>query len=373
MKKICHMTSVHNSYDTRIFYKECVSLADAGYEVYLVAPGDSRQEKGVNIIGVGKLPSSRIKRMTCMANLVYKKALELDCEIYHIHDPELLPYGIKLKRKGKKVIFDSHENYYEQINEKRYLSLIIRKLLSSFYICFETYCTKRFDAVVFPCTMQKRNIFEGRATRVVFIDNYPLLDELQISDRSILARTNSDFIVVYCGSLTEARGITILIKADYMANARLYLAGRIEKDYLDTLANMQEFKCVKYLGVLSREEVMSLYNQSDVGAATLQDAGQYLKADNLPTKVLEYMGMQLPVIVSEYHFSSAVIDKYKCGICVKPDDVTQIAQAIETLRDNPSLAEQMGRNGRKAVEQEFNWASQEKKLLELYSDLQSER
>jgi len=360
------MTSVHNSYDTRIFYKECVSLANAGYEVYLVASGDSRQEMGVNIVGVGQTPSSRIKRMTYTANAVYKKALELDCEIYHIHDPELLPYGIKLKRKGKKVIFDSHENYYEQINEKRYLSPIIRKLLSSFYISFETYCTKRFDAVIFPCTMQGKNIFDGRAKRVVFIDNHPLLDELKTAERSRKTRTNSEFIVVYCGSLTEERGITILVKAAYMANARLYLAGRIDKEYLDTLTAMEEFSCVKYLGVLSRKKMMSLYNRSNVGAATLQGVGQYLKTDNLPTKVLEYMGMELPVIVSEYPFSKAVIDKYKCGICVRPDNVKQIARAIETLRDNPYLAEQMGKNGRKAVEEEFNWGSQEKKLLELY-------
>ena len=56
--------------------------------------------------------------MLFTAKDIYKKALEIDADIYHFHDPELLPYGLKLKKKGKSVIFDSHENYSEQIKEK---------------------------------------------------------------------------------------------------------------------------------------------------------------------------------------------------------------------------------------------------------------
>ena len=54
MKRVCHLASVRSSDDTRIFHKECASLAEAGYEVYLVAPGESREELGVHIVGVGE-------------------------------------------------------------------------------------------------------------------------------------------------------------------------------------------------------------------------------------------------------------------------------------------------------------------------------
>jgi len=40
-----------------------------------------------------------------------KKALEVDAEVYHFHDPDLLFLALKLKKKGKKVIYDVHENY----------------------------------------------------------------------------------------------------------------------------------------------------------------------------------------------------------------------------------------------------------------------
>ena len=118
--KVCHMTSAHDPEDIRIFHKECVSLAKNGYDVYLVERGDSYEKNGVHIVGVGTIPDSRLQRMTQGARRVYEAALALDCDIYHFHDPELLPYGVMLKKKGKKVIFDSHENTVEQIMEKEW-------------------------------------------------------------------------------------------------------------------------------------------------------------------------------------------------------------------------------------------------------------
>ena len=110
VKRVCHMTSAHDWYDDRIYLKECQSLVDAGYNVYLVAEGIDRKENGVHIVGCGEKPASRRERMRGFAKKIYERAVELDCDLYIFHDPELLPYGVKLKRLGKRVIFDSHED-----------------------------------------------------------------------------------------------------------------------------------------------------------------------------------------------------------------------------------------------------------------------
>ena len=104
MIKVCHVTSVHPVEDVRIFQKECVSLARAGYDIYLVQQGESYEKYGVHIVGFGNVESSRIKRMLHTSRTAYEKALAVDADVYHLHDPELLPYGIKLKKLGKKVI-----------------------------------------------------------------------------------------------------------------------------------------------------------------------------------------------------------------------------------------------------------------------------
>ena len=101
-KRVCHVTSVHPADDIRILHKECVSLSNAGYEVYLVAPEVSNQLKnGIQIIGVLNKPVSRFHRILFYIRYVYKKALWVNADIYHLHDPELLLYALLLKKKER--------------------------------------------------------------------------------------------------------------------------------------------------------------------------------------------------------------------------------------------------------------------------------
>nr|HPM69006.1 hypothetical protein [Piscinibacter sp.] len=58
-RRIVHVTTVHPRDDIRIFRKECVSLARAGYEVVQVV-GDGRGEAvvdGVRIVDIGARPA----------------------------------------------------------------------------------------------------------------------------------------------------------------------------------------------------------------------------------------------------------------------------------------------------------------------------
>ena len=174
MKRVCHLTSVHSSDDTRVFHKECVSLARAGYDVTLVAPGESREELGVHIVGVGEKPVGTLNRLTSpFVKYAYEAALALDCELYHLHDPELLPYALKLKRHGKTVIFDSHEFYSLLIQEKGYIPGFLKKPASRIYGALEAGVFKKLDAVIIPCTSFGKNPFEKCAKRTVIVDNLP--------------------------------------------------------------------------------------------------------------------------------------------------------------------------------------------------------
>ncbi len=52
-----------------------------------------------------------------------------------------------------------------------------------------------------------------------------------------------------------------------------------------------------------------------------------------------------------------------------PLNPEEIANAIKYIFENPEEAKKMGQNGRKAVEQKYNWENEEKKLLEVYNIL----
>ena len=136
--KICHFTSAHPSNDVRIFEKECSSLANAGFNVYLVAAGDSdKTENGVNIVSVKPEKQGRLYRMRRFAKLIFRKALELNADIYHFHDPELMRFAKKLKRSGKIVIYDIHEDLPRSILSKPYLKKWMRKIISFFVEKYE--------------------------------------------------------------------------------------------------------------------------------------------------------------------------------------------------------------------------------------------
>lgn len=371
MTRVCHITSAHAPEDVRIFHKECVSLAKAGYEVYLVQRGESYEKSGVHLVGLGAPPAGRLKRMTAFAKKAFETALALDADVYHLHDPELLPYGLKLKRRGKKVIFDSHERYVEQLRTKPYLPPWASALAAGLYGAYERRVLRRLDAAVLPCTFNGENPFEGQCARAPIISNAAILGEFY--ERYNPAAPKKDRQVCYVGGLTENRGITASLKAAAQAGAHLVLAGEFSpSDYEARLRAMPESSCLDYRGRLSRTEVADLLSESRIGLCVLLNRGQYWKFDTFGIKVFEYMSMGLPVILSSSAYNREMTQRYQFGLCADPENTEEFAAAVRYLLDNPEEARRMGENGRRAVKEEFNWGVEEKKLLALYEDILKE-
>lgn len=221
MIKVCHVTSAHGVEDDRIFLKECISLATNGYDVYLVERGNTYDKDNVHIIGLGEIPTGRLKRMLGGGKNAYKKALSLDADIYHLHDPELLPYATKLKHKGKIVVFDSHEDIPAQIKDKTWIPRILRHTVAKLYKKYETHVIRHIDAVV-AATPHIAEQFMDRAKKVVVINNYPKLDEIQFHETPFSKREE---IVCYAGGIDELRGENIMIEAMKNEEATLIIAG----------------------------------------------------------------------------------------------------------------------------------------------------
>lgn len=226
---IFHITSVHTRYDIRIFKKECVSLAQAGHTVTLIVCDGLGGEtcEGVRIIDAGnynKLP--RLKRARQGSKAILKKLLACaDVDVVHFHDPELLSCGLKLKRLGKKVIFDSHEDVPAQILDKHWIPAPLRKVVSAGYKQYETRAVGRFDAVV-AATPHIADQFEGRAKKIVVVNNYPRLDDIVFQTKPFAERER---IVCYAGGINELRGEKVMVAAMEKVDGTLILAGDHDK------------------------------------------------------------------------------------------------------------------------------------------------
>ena len=74
----------------------------------------------------------------------------------------------------------------------------------------------------------------------------------------------------------------------------------------------------------------------------------------------------IPVIATDFELWKEIVEGCDCGTCVNPHDIGAIADAINYYIEHPDVAKEKGLNGRKAVEQTYNWSMQEKALFEVY-------
>ena len=368
--KVCHFTSGHEAYDARIFHKQCRTLASADYDVHLVVPiGVSEVRDGVKIWSIGAESYGRFQRMLFVSKKVYKKALSIDADIYHFHDPELIPFGLKLKRLGKKVIYDSHEDSPADILNKGWIPKYLRRYASKIFSLYERYAVKRFDAVV-SVTPHVVDRFKKVNLNSHLVTNYPILDNLPPVKIETCAKKNKDicFVGRVCDESMQRNTVEAV---NGVEGVRYICAGPADKDYLDELSLIPGWEFCDYRGPIAFSDAHDFVSQ---GIAGLQIT------DYIPnfgynigslgnTKMFTYMMAGLPVICTDMVLWKEIMDENSCGICVNPRNVSEIREAIEFLRDNPKRAREMGENGRNAVIEKYNWSTQVPSLLNLYKSI----
>lgn len=368
--KVVHLTSAHPRFDTRIFIKECSSLAKVeSYEVSLiVADGLGDEVKNsVHIFDVGKL-QGRLNRVFRTTKNVLTKAIELESDIYHFHDPDLIPVGLKLKKLGKKVIFDIHENIALQIKDKEYLPAVLRSSVSWLYRSYEKVVLKKFDYLILAESSYKE-YYEELNKNIVVVLNMPDIDPLKRFQ--VAHRENNGLF--YIGGISNGRGLDITIEAIRILKERIpdiymYYVGNTYNNILESVDLTGIENNIKFYGAMPLFQGMALSTKARVGLSILKPIGNY--TTSYSTKVFEYMAIGLPVVTSNFKLYQDVVEKYHCGLCVDPMKPEEVADAIEYIIRNPKEAKQMGENGRRAIIEQYNWTIEEKKLFKIYQELE---
>jgi glycosyltransferase involved in cell wall biosynthesis len=363
--KVCHFTSAHMADDVRIFHKECTSLAEAGFQVYLVAANaEEKTINGVTIVSANVPKAGRFSRMLKTSRAVYKKALSLNADIYHFHDPELLPYGLKLKRKGKKVIYDAHEDLPRQISGKPWIPRVFRGIIAWMVEVYENYVNRRLSFVV-AATPTIRERFVKVNANCTDVCNYPLLHE--IAEMPAWSQRSQE--VCYIGGITVIRGVGEVVDAlEGLPGVSLNLAGAYSPlSFKDELMRSPGWQQVNEFGFVDRKAIAAILNRSKVGVVTLYPQSNYL--ESLPIKMFEYMLAGIPVVASNFPLWQQIVAENNCGVCVDPKDVSAISAAINDLLANDDASRIMGENGRKAVLEKFNWSEQATKMIAIYDKL----
>jgi glycosyltransferase involved in cell wall biosynthesis len=378
--KNCIITSSHPPFDTRIFQKECRSLVDAGFDVTLIAPAEKGVSvvEGVKVIGFGKL----ISRWQRIINLfiISKMALQQKVDIYHIHEPELLlllPL-LKIFRHKSKFIYDVHENYRSAITseEKHWLPRPMKGIIAPLLEKAEKFFSRRVDLVIAASSDIEANFTGCRATSIRNFVSMRIINDV-INEKK---EKEKDKIreIVYTGSMTRTRGIKEIVKSleliDPEFSVGLTMSGKFHDPALQKeVEKLPGYNKVLLLGWVPKyEDMLRRVVNSDAAMICFHPDPNLDDAVERSNKLFEYMGLGLPIIVSNIPAWSEIVARHKCGLVVNPLDPRDIAEKLNYLFKHPDEARQMGINGREAVIQNYQWENEARKLVASYLRLSGE-
>ena len=357
--KLCQFTTVHPRNDVRVFYKTCVALAQAGHEVVLVvADGLGNEIKdGVEIIDIGTFRMKRFERYFKGKQIMFREIVKLEADVYEFHDPELLGIGVRLKKRGKKVVFDSHEDVPKQILYKSWLGpLFLRKIIARVYNKLEKAKVKKLDGLI---SVIDEITEKFSCQNKITIRNFPTIETWRANARDIDKR--EDWII-YVGSLTVERGVVDYIKAigQLPENYRLKLIGSFTPESLyEECKQLQEWSRVDYLGYIQSDEVAKIVGRSKIGLSVLHPMENYLTS--LPTKGFEYMAAGTPFVLSDFSYWRPYFQG--SGVFVQPKKSAKIAEAIIKLIEDEEYYQNLHLSCVENAEK-YSWKAESKKLVE---------
>jgi glycosyltransferase involved in cell wall biosynthesis len=351
--RIVHLTTLHAPLDVRIFVKEARTAATAGHDVHIVAPGAGGERDGVRFHDLGASTDPGPARLAARLRAARRAARELRADVYHLHEPELIPLALTLKA----VVYDAHEETPLEVRAMHPDRPLFGRALSVGWRSAERLVSAAADGIV-AATPSIATRFPERKTIVV--RNFPTAEEAERFVGGAHAERPAN--VLYLGGVTAIRGARELAAAiERVAEpARLVLAGPVDTGF--------EFgPRVELRGSLGRDEVAALLREARVGLLVLHPVAAHL--ESLPIKLFEYMAAGIPVVASAFPLWRELIGG--AGVLVDPHDVDAIARAIEDLLADPERAEAMGRAGREAVAERFSWEPEGERLLSLYERVAS--
>ncbi len=364
------LTIGHKRFDTRIWVKQIASLKTAGLHLrYIVADGVGDETVAeVEIHDYGPIPdrSGFKRRMGKMYEIVSEGGMKRG-DVVHFHDGAFLPFAFLLWLRGCRVIYDVHEDYPRQVLNSRFAMPIKRAWSLALSIL------ERCAGLMFHGFVAATPTIAARfpAHKTVTVQNFPLMEELQVSDPKPLDSRPSH--AVYVGGLSVVRGArqmlhAIELTAQRIESIKLVLGGDYFPSALrDELIVMPGWSYTEELGWLERGEVAKVLSDAKVGLVLLHPTKNY--PDAYPVKLFEYMSAGIPVIASDFPLWRQIVEGNGCGLLVDPLNPEAIADAMCWLIEHPTEAAEMGLRGREAVVRQFNWGIEATKLLSFYREM----
>jgi glycosyltransferase involved in cell wall biosynthesis len=312
------LTTVHDPDDARIREKLARTLSGRMTVRYATRRPGPTDATGLEWL---QLQGGRLRR-----NLrAWRLGFTARYDMLSLHDPETILLGVAVRLiRRKPVVFDLHEDLHSQIRTK--VPWLLRPLLHGV-----AWLLLRLAGATLTITLAEAG-YARRFKRPgpVFPNHPDHLPEISTQRRKV---------VTYVGDVTEMRGIPEAIEAAGRSGLPFEVIGRIDTRTRERLALAAAMAGadVSIVGLLSHPEAMKRVATASVGVSPLRDLPNY--RDSLPTKVLEYLALGLPVVATDLPGTRRVIGDLDAVWLVPPGDTMAMARALtEAVQDEAITA-----------------------------------
>jgi len=368
--KVCILAPVHGWDDTRVYQKEACTLVEAGYEVTLIAQAPRASvERGVRIRPAPRA-GSRLQRFLKLP-LVLASALHLRADIYHLHNPDTLPLALLLKLFGKRVIYDTHEDFAQRLLIRAWIPASLRSIAAGFIAMGEALVARIVDATV----VTQENVGKRLGRRATLIGNPPvtrgpLIDTAHA--RAPRIERGAELRLIYAGGIDQARGLDVMIESlarleSLGISARLWLVGSGDEAEIRDALQRPGGRHVDYLGKVEQAEAFAYMLRADIGLATILNVGDH--AQTSANKLYEYVVFGLPVVASDFPKWRSTLEPSAAVAFVSPSDPDAIASAVKAIAVLPDRGKGQIEHVRQHLCSHYTWESESLKLLQLYDRL----
>lgn len=364
--RIVHVTTAHRADDVRIFDRECRSLADCGrYEVFLAAAGGLPGGGGsrVNFIPLTPAPAGRVGRLVSGPRKAMSLTRAVSADLWHFHDPELLPVAVKLAKSGAKVIWDAHEDYGEQFSQgedKSWVPLGARTLVRLGMVTLLVSADRNAAGVVAATTTIASRY---RNARTVVVGNEARLEDFASCQPAFDSR-----IALFTGHLGPDHLFPEILEAiKHLPDVTLEVAGRDPNPELWRYAQSVLGDRIRHLGWLDRPGLAAAVSRASIGLVTYADIST--NAANSPNKIFEFSAAGLPFVASPTPANTRFVRDGGGGFLASGFSADALSDAVSAALSDRLTWKSAQREGREWAKRVGSWETSQRRLLDLYQEI----
>jgi glycosyltransferase involved in cell wall biosynthesis len=345
-----------------IAYKLAEALAKAGHLVHYVAVAPKELQRQVEWGDI--LYISETMKLTLPFLQYFKTRKNLRrYDIVHVHAPaEGIGYGINRRLfRNTKLVIGVYAPKVHRFPLLRSLGEFFDFLAchtSDLILCLSEYSRENISDSYFIPKSKIKVMYGG-------VDESFFLTTEQYKEKS------QNFSLLFCGRLNgphEQKGVDILLKAmplvlkEHDVDLNLIGSGPRESQYKELAKKLGIEHNVNFLSFIEHENLPSYYANADLFVLPS-------RRESFGLTIAEAMASGLPVVSTNVTAIPEVVKDGETGLLVPPNDPEKLAEAINSLLDQPEKMKMMGEKGRERAKQYFTWEKVAERVVNFYHEI----